>query len=391
MAGFDEARFILEAVTNGKNTIILDDMGMPSVMVRIPCFRWCDVIEGGSTDICSAFIVDGKVYDSIYISKYLNVIENDRAYSLPGRDPANLVTIDEARAACSKKGKGWHLMSNAEWAAIAHWSVKNGTPPRGNLNAGNDPRFRHEHGVRTYGLPPEDTCAGWQMKVAEDHFGDYEGNPPVGRTLTGLAPASWSHDGTDAGIFDLVGNIWDFVSGFRVKDGEIQIIPDNNSALNLDESDDSPHWRAINTKGELVMPGSPDTYKYDGCEPGLDKKSICVTPGAIRINTEVEFPQYTGDEENAEYGFAVMPFESLKCKEGIEVDAKLIELGLYPSSEKLFGEFMFMRSYGERMPARGASWYDGTVGAIWSLYLRDNRDYCYPDIGFRACYIDLDK
>ena len=131
MARFDEAKFALEAATNGKNTIILDDTGMPSVMVRIPCFRWCDVIEGGSREICSAFIAGGKVYDSIYVSKYLNIIENERAYSLPGRDPANIVTIDEAREACRRKGKGWHLMSNAEWAAVAHWSVKNGTSPRG--------------------------------------------------------------------------------------------------------------------------------------------------------------------------------------------------------------------------------------------------------------------
>ncbi len=390
MARFDEAKFALEAATNGKNTIILDDTGMPSVMVRIPCFRWCDVIEGGSREICSAFIAGGKVYDSIYVSKYLNIIENERAYSLPGRDPANIVTIDEAREACRRKGKGWHLMSNAEWAAVAHWSVKNGTSPRGNLNAGNNPEFRHEHGVRTWGVTPEDTCFGWQNMRAEDHFGDYEGNPPVGRTLTGISPVSWSHDGTDSGIFDLVGNIWDFVSGLRVKDGEIQIIPDNDSALNVDESENSPYWRAVSTDGRLVPPGSPGTYKYDGCEPGLDKKSICVAPGGIRINTEVEFPQYSGDDENAEYGFSVMPFEMLKCREGIEVQPILKELGLYPVSDNLSGEMLFMRSYGERMPARGASWYDGTMGGLWSLYLRDNREYCYPDIGFRACYIELE-
>lgn len=387
MARFDEARFALEAATNGKNTILCDDVGMPSVMVRIPCFRWCDVIEGGSRDICSAFVVNGKVYDSIYVSKYLNIIENDRAYSLPGRDPANIVTIDEARAACANKGTGWHLMTNAEWAAIAHWSAKNGTTPHGNLNAGNDQRARHEHGVRAVGLPPEDTCFGWQCKVSRQ--GDYAGNPPVGRTLTGLAPASWSHDGTDAGIFDLVGNIWDFVAGFRVYNGEIQVIPDNDSAMNIDEGPDSPHWRAIDDKGNFVIPGSANTLKYDGTEPGLDERSICVTPGGIRINRSVEYPQYTGHDENPEYGFGVMPFEMLRCAEEIEAKVRLIELGLYPYREKLDGEMLFMRSYGERIPARGASWYDGLMGGIWSLYLRDNRDYCYPDIGFRACYIDL--
>lgn len=389
MARFDEARFALEAASNGKNTIILDDVGMPLIMVRIPCFRWCDVIDGGSTDICSAFIVDGEVYDSIYISKYLNIIENDRAYSLCGRDPACIVTIDEAREACRNKGKGWHLMSNAEWCAVMHWVAKNGTVPHGNLNAGNDARFRHEHAVRKCGVLPEDTCFGWQLRTEENAEGDYPGNPPVGRTLTGIAPESWSHDGTDFGIFDLVGNVWDFVAGMRVKNGEIQIIPDNNSAMNVDEGENSPLWRAINTDGKLVLPGSSGTYKYDGCEAGTDKESICVVQSGIRLNTEVEFPQYTGENKNGDYGFSVMPFEKLGCKAGVNPPMILKELGIYPIEEKLNGEMLFVRSYGERIPARGASWYDGTMGGAWSLYLRDNRDYCYPDIGFRACYIDL--
>ena len=38
MTNFDAARFALEAATGGKNTLILDDAGLPSVMVRIPMF-----------------------------------------------------------------------------------------------------------------------------------------------------------------------------------------------------------------------------------------------------------------------------------------------------------------------------------------------------------------
>lgn len=183
----------------------------------------------------------------------------------------------------------------------------------------------------------------------------------MGRTLTGLAPAVWSHDGTDSGVFDLVGNIWDLVA-VRVYNGEIQVIPDNDSALNLDESKDGVHWRAIDVNGNYVSPGSPNTLKYDGVIEGIDEKSICVSPGGIRINTDVQYPQYTGDEQDAEYGFSVMPFEQLKCADGINAQSRLIELGLYPASEKLNGEMLFMRSYGERIPARGASWYDGLMG-----------------------------
>ena len=385
------AKFALEAATNGKNTLLFDDTGMPSVMVRIPCFRWCDVMEGGSEEICSAFIADGKVYDSIYISKYLNCIRNDRAYSLPGEDPANIIKLDEARAVCAAKGPGWHLMTNAEWVAVAMWSIKNGTAPHGNTNAGNDALARFEHGVRTYGLPLAGSCRGDHQKADYENPGDYPGNPPVGRTRTGISPASWSHDGTDAGIFDLVGNVWDLIAGFRVMNGEIQVIPDNNSALNVDESPDSTLWRAVSADGELVMPGTPGTLKFDGTSPGSDEESLCLVDSGIRINTEVEFPQYTGaaPKETAECGWSAMPMEMLSCTDSVRAHRALAELGILPPKDLAGGGMLFLRSYGERVPSRGASWYDGDLASLWSLYLRDNREYCFPDIGFRACWLPV--
>ena len=78
-AGFEGARFALEAASGGKNTLLFDDLGLPSVMVRIPMFLWSDVLDGAPQDPCSAFIVGGRVLDEIYISKYMNVIEYGRS------------------------------------------------------------------------------------------------------------------------------------------------------------------------------------------------------------------------------------------------------------------------------------------------------------------------
>lgn len=364
---FDDVKFALEALSGGRNTLLTDNVGMPSVMVRIPRFRWCDVFEDGENVTCSAFIVGGEERDCVYISKYQNVIENGRAYSLPARRPAHTITVEEARQACARKGPGWHLMTNAEWAAIAHWCRKNGTPPGGNNHSGQNISAPHEHGI-----PAREKCV---LKP--------------GMVLTGSGPASWSHDGTPCGIFDLHGNLWDMVSGLRLVDGEIQVIRDNDSALNVDESAASPLWRAISPEGELVPPGTPGTYRYDGVETGSSAKKSAALPGGVVLSTRVEHPQYTGPERSGDYGYSMTLFETIGTAEGLPVSVRLKALGLYPCAPKLGQERFFLRSYGERMPLRGGSWLDKQHAGIWELYLRDTRAFLFPDVGFRAAYVEV--
>lgn len=91
------------------NTVLYDDKGMPSFMVRIPKFKISDVITGGSNSTHPAFIVNGVEVPEIYISKYQNIVEDERAYSLPFQDPRVYVTFDQAKNYCENKGKGWHL------------------------------------------------------------------------------------------------------------------------------------------------------------------------------------------------------------------------------------------------------------------------------------------
>lgn len=373
MAGYDMARFALEAATNGKNTIILDDAGLPSVMVRIPMFLWSDVIDGAPEEPCPAFVVNGRVLDCIYISKYLNIIENGRAYSLPGRDPANTLSIDTARSACAAKGKGWHLMTNAEWAAVSHWCVKNGKMPRGNSQFG----ASHE--------------APWERGVMVQEGTRGKGSECEMRTLTGSGPASWTHDGTDAGITDMNGNIWDMVSGFRVMDGEIQVIPDNNAALNLDESTGSSEWRAIDINGNYVLPGSGNTLYYDSIEEGIAAEDDRLAGGGMILNTKREHPHYFGTQEYTDHcAYGWMEFFKLGSKVEIPGMMKLIELGIAPRSDYRDGASFFLRNYGDRRVARGGSWFDGPGGGLWDLYIRETGAFIFPDIGFRAAYIRID-
>ena len=371
-AAYEGARFGLEAASGGKNTLLFDDLSRPSVMVRIPMFLWSDMLDGAPHEPCSAFVVGGKPVDCLYISKYLNVIEYGRAYSLPGRDPANTLTIDDARAACAAKGRGWHLLTNAEWCALAFWSIRNGTVPRGNVDYGQNSDRVWDKGV---------LAVQQRGRGTEDSM----------RTLTGTGPDSWNHDGSPWGVSDLVGNVWDWVSGIRTVDGEIQIIPDNDSAIHADEGPDSPRWRAVLEDGSLVPPGTPGTLRYDGASPGTDSPEDILVPGGYRLNTGLVNRNYTGGEADVSHrAFGMAFFRDLKAAEGVAVPPLLQRLGAMPvpgghSDDSVF----FLRNYGERIAARGGSWFDGKYGGIWELYLRETRAFIYPDIGFRSAFVEL--
>jgi hypothetical protein len=371
-AQFEAARFALEAASGGKNTLLYDDLGLPSVMVRIPMFLWSEVLEGAPEEPCSAFVSGGRVSESIYISKYLNVVEHGRAYSLPGRNPAGMYARDEMKAVCARKGRGWHLMSNAEWMAIAHWCRKNGRFPRGNCSSGSDAVEKHEHGVREY-----------MGSFAGTHFEMH-----LWPTLTGTGPDAWSHDGTPYGIFDLIGNLWDTLAGMRLADGEIQVIPDNDSALNVDEGPDSPFWRAIARDGSLVAPGTPGAYKLDSVKPGRGDEAFVNLAAAVKLSAEIKNPHYFGKSGDLTHrAYTMFPLTEMTHEADAPPHMLLKQLGIFPVSGIQRNPVFFLRNYGERMLCKGGSWFDGVTASLWELYMRESRSWIAQDIGFRCAYV----
>ena len=83
-----------------------DDMGFPPVLVYVPKFKMSDVIDGAGDSTHPAFIVNGKEVPGIWISKYQNIVNNGRAYSLPGQNPPVNNTWDQARGYTESKRKG---------------------------------------------------------------------------------------------------------------------------------------------------------------------------------------------------------------------------------------------------------------------------------------------
>jgi len=342
----------------GRNTVLYDDQGNPSVMVVFPLQTEADLLTGGWNMPAPAFIVNNNTKPQVYISKYQNIIVGSgaaaRALSLKHQDPTVYTTFDNSLAACKQKGAGWHLMTNAEWAAIALWCKKQGFWPRGNNSYGKDYAITSEKGIPSY-------------------YYDSSGTKYIGRVLTGSGPVAWSHDGTPFGIYDLNGNVYEWVGGMRLVDGEIQILANNNAADNTkDQSDASTEWKAMLQDGTLVNPGTTDTLKYNATNADGS--------GSIEINTSV-----VNQSDGSTY--ASNAFEATTTAAGVTVPNLAKLLALAPIDGDHGADGHYMRNVGERLPSRGGYWRDTSNAGVFYLSLSNERAYSGRSRGFRAAFV----
>ena len=149
MSNFDDLSMAV-ASFGGNNAVKFDDLGMPSIMVGIPKMKYSDLITGGTQEVLPWWKIDGVEKEVIWVSKYINTVVNDRAYSLALKDPKAYIDFDTALAVCRRKGEGWHLNQNGVFAAINLWCMKNGFTPRGNTNWDRSYEKAYEKGVNTY-------------------------------------------------------------------------------------------------------------------------------------------------------------------------------------------------------------------------------------------------
>ena len=360
-------------MSGGQNTVIFDDLGMPSVVFPFAKQTYADLIPGGSQETFPSFIVDGVEKDIINISKFQNIVVNNRAYSLPMEDPRVYIDFDTAVKVCRNKGNGWALMPGSLWQAVALWRKKNGTIPHGNS----------DYGVSSDA--PLDKCTALYDSEQRKFI----------RNLTGSGPATWNHNHLESGISDLNGNIWEWTADVRLKNGEYQIIPDGNCMrFDCDMSVTSPEWRAIKPDGTLVTPGTDGTLKVDGIEAGTaDARSFL--SGKPKINTVRSNPTYTGSDTDIGYGWLFRPMGTLGVEPNVNIPQIMKAYGLFPAHSDLKGDGFYARNYGERLSVRGGAFnasaysFELNPAGVFSLVFDLQRPWSADYLGFRSVFVDL--
>ena len=305
-----------------RNEVIFDSRGIPDIMVVFT-----------PDELGLPAEIRGKAVKEYAISKYPNTLIGGVPYSMPYQQPAVNVNHDEAIRLCESKGPGWHLITNDEWAALAHQSRKNGTLPRGNTDCGKS----HSH--------PEETGTTYK---------DASGSS---KTLTGSGPVTWNHTHTAEGVADMCGNIWEHVGGIRFVNGQVQVIPNNEAAAGADQSKDSKEWTPLYT-------ADGDTIYYD------------VEDGRIGLRpVEPDSKDYDGVEFKELIGSA------------IDVPEKLIELGLYPAPGYEGTDYFWLDTDGERIVLRGGNWGYGAHAGVFSFYGLNARASVHWNVGFRSALV----
>lgn len=350
-----DMKLAVEALSSGTNTVILDDAGMPSVMVLLPKMNSADLSNGLADRTHPAFIVKGEEYDTVAVGKYISTVKDGRAYSLPLKDPAVNYNFDESAALCSSKGDGWGITPYSLWGAIALWCKKNGTMPEGNT-------FYGQFGDNA------DSCGKAATMTKLD------GKEVPGHTLTGSGPLTWFHNHRTDGIADLCGNVFEWCSGFRWCNGELQIIENADTMIpGCDMSYSSPLWRAILPDGSLTKPGNKESLKLDYTD---GRWILCQS---ITSHTEEK---------------RCCPVREIGLADGLkEIPQILIELGICPEREPTgapYGNDVFWgpNKSVEQFPCRGGNWYDHVYacGGVFRTSVYYGRDIRGNTIGMRLAY-----
>ena len=278
-------------ITKGRNELLFDKKGRPNIVVNFPCDKtarldWLadnnkyftvpssmpaptDGSKQGLYRIHPAFLLQSlnrqsNTRESVMamagfsLGKYPDCKVKGVNYhvSLRGLPPAHsgggfTVSYSGIASECDAINAGTVMpdapyvgnISLAIMAYIALRSLREGFQCRGNTNRGQSDKKSEEKG---------DPC------------GPFDNGRPV-HAKGGSGSLRWFHDGTPEGVWGLVGNCWEILHGYFLKDGELQFVPYNNAIDSTATllAQGSADFYAMNTDGNFISLENEASLKYD--------------------------------------------------------------------------------------------------------------------------------
>lgn len=372
-------------MSDGRNQLIFDKAGRPHIMVNFFCNEKArldylamsnTLFNSADTSLKSAlhpaFIMDNTPIRGFRLAKYLMPRVGGVNYvaSLYNLSPAwgsggFSVSTEGTIAACyasntattNPDGEEVHLETLAENSYLYLMGARRAFECHGNTN------YNKYHGDSTeQGSPAE-----------------YTYNNTTPQTRTGTGPLEWYHDGTPWGVADLVGNMAEWCSGFRLKSGELQFIPNNNAGkLGITPSDlgnTSTLWKALKEDGSWVEANADDeSYKYDYLA------DISSGSAAFQLVKTLEHQQ----SDDSPYGSIAL--KSMTAKDGTTANAYLRIMGLFPLLASTPNGQAYMRNTEGVIKAvrRGGYWSSSSSAGLGYTNCADGVTSTYNYVGARS-------
>lgn len=347
-------REAVEAASSGKNTVKYDAQGNPNVMVWIPKFNSEDVNQAIidrhgvnlqlGTGVFPAFIKNGVQMRGFWYAKYIaSAGENGGCSVISGVQPRTSVNYNTAKSLCTNKGTGWHLSANIEWLAVAYLGLAFGEQPRGDTNYGRAHDAKHEVATR----------------ASADYAPGDTGHSSS--SYTGTGPATWSHDGTQFGVFDMVGTVWEWQDQLKLQEGQIFAPLDNNP--DMIEAQWPAHECYFDSSGEngssVILNSLITNRTGDIGDTGSGQGSNSNT-----WRTMAKDPSYV---------------ENLLMR----------QMGIEPPPDAILNGKLYSRNFGERLPFRGGEWGSTSNAGLGALYFNHSRAVAYSGLGFRPALFEV--
>lgn len=370
-------------MSEGKNQVLFDKAGRVHIMVnfyadskaRLDYLSQSNTLfnsgDAGLSSVHPAFIVNNAPIRGFRLDKYQWPRVNGKNYcaSLYGLPPAwgsggatmsydgMHSAVDAVNgAATDPDGIKMHVQTRAEFSYLALLSAVKAFQCRGNTSYGKAHDKTSEAG----------TPCGYM----------YNGKPI--HTATGTGPLTWYSDGTPWGVADLVGNVTEWASGYKMNEGEMYFMP-NNDAANTVASEHAiggSKWKGLLSDGSFVAPGTDLTMKYDyTADPGTSGEKTFELTDTLRFKQTVEDP------------YGAVTLASLTAHEGLTVPTYLRLMMLFPLLTGTPKGRAYMRNYTVRAPHVGGHWGYGSSAGFGCSYGNNTPSGTYYSIGGRSASI----